>query len=173
MRNLALAFCALPILAFGAGPTVKSPLLTGALSQAKKQNKLVFVCFSASWCGPCRQLHGVLEHDPVKPIFDKYFVTVNVTIFENGEKAKLNSQGGDKLLKELGGFEAGIPFFAFIKPDGSVVGDSFMGNKQNMGCPMTSEEIGEFFKTISKVAPKMSKAEQSVFRSAFVSASKG
>jgi len=172
MRNAIFALCLLPSLALAAGNKIASPLLKGPAAIAKKPNQLGFFCFSASWCGPCKQLHKVLEHDPVKPIFDKYFVTSNITIFENGDKASLNTPGGDALLKELGGSEAGIPFFAFIKPDGTVVGDSFMGPKQNIGCPMTTEEINAFFKTLSKVVPKMSKSEAEAFRLALVNANK-
>ncbi len=165
-RALALTLLLFPILAH-AGPAVKHPLLAKASAEAKATGKLVYVAFSASWCGPCRKLHGILEHDPVKAIWDKQFVSVNVIVDENGDKVKLNSPGGDDLRKALGGDQQGIPFFAFLKPDGTMVGDSFMGPKQNIGCPMTPEEIAAFMKTLAKVAPKLTPAEKATIEKAF------
>lgn len=161
-------------LLFTASPAaekVQSNLLKAPLATAQKTKKIVFVSFSASWCGPCRLLHKTLEHAPVKPIWDKYFVSVPLVVEEHGDEEKLNTPGGNELRKALHGDQAGIPFFAFLQPDGTVVTNSYMDGKNgNMGCPMSPEEIASFMKKLAQVAPNMTAAERKTIETAFKTA---
>ncbi|HRI14535.1 MAG TPA: thioredoxin family protein [Verrucomicrobiota bacterium] len=164
-RLFLLTLCALS--AWAAAPDkIQSSILNEPNKAALQEKKLVFVCFGASWCGPCRKLHQVLEHDPVKAIWDKHFVTVNVVVDERGDKAKLNTPKGNELRRSLGGAEAGIPFFAFLKPDGTKVGDSFDATGQNIGYPVTIAEIAVFLKTLEAVAPTMTASDRKAIEKA-------
>lgn len=141
------------------GGAIQHPLLADAYRSAQKESKVVFVKFGASWCGPCRRQEAVLDRSDVQPIWKRNFVTVKVVVDETGDKVKLNSPGGSELRKRLGGDGQGIPYFAFLKPDGKLLGTSMMSSKQNMGCPMTPEEIAEFMGVLAKVRPGLPRAE--------------
>lgn len=156
-----MALLMLSVLAAAAVVKVSSPILVKPAAQAKTEGKLVFVVFSASWCGPCRTLHATLEHGPAQPIWDKYFVTASVIVDENGDKVKLDTPGGNELRTKLGGDNAGIPFFAILRPDGTVLGDSYMQpGKNNMGCPMSAEELAAFDNLLRTAVPKMTMADR-------------
>ncbi|RYG33061.1 hypothetical protein EON81_19155 [bacterium] len=135
-----------------AGPVkISHPLLTAPLAKAKKEKKTVFVAFSASWCGPCRKLHSTLEKPENQKLFSKAFVDAEFIVFETDKKIP-NTPGGVDLLTKLGGAEEGIPFFAAIAPDGTVLADSRRdGPGTNIGCPMTKEEIAHWDTFLSKV----------------------
>lgn len=161
---------ALAALAASQTNSVTSPILRDANSKAKAENKVLFISFSASWCGPCRLLHKTLEHNPVKPIWDKYFTSVSVVVDEMGDKTPLNTPGGNELRTKLNGDKCGIPFFAFLTPEGKVLGNSLIDPKNqgsNMGCPVTPLEIAAFMKTLKAVVPKMSETERTQIEETF------
>lgn len=150
----------------GAPPKISHPLLTAPLAKAKKEGKTVFVAFSASWCGPCRKLHATLDKPENRKIFDKAFVDLEVIVLETDPKFK-NTLGGMDLLTKLDGAEEGIPFFAAIAPDGTIIADSRMkGPGTNMGCPMSAEEIAGWDVFLSKV-PTLKAEDRKKLVSAF------
>lgn len=82
-----------------------------ALELAKKENKLVFLDISASWCGPCKMLKANTFQNPeVGKFYNANFINVAV----DGEKGE-----GIGLARKYG--IRGYPTLLFINPEGKVV----------------------------------------------------
>ncbi|HTP32553.1 MAG TPA: hypothetical protein VMJ75_10295 [Candidatus Acidoferrales bacterium] len=89
-----------------------------------------------------------------------------VTVEERGQKAPLNNPGGSELLKRLGG-DSGVPFFAFLASDGSLIVNSIApprnGKKGgNIGHPYEPHEVDWFMVMLGKAAPAMTPDERVV-----------
>jgi len=89
-----------------------------------------------------------------------------VTVEERDQKASLNNPGGSELVKRVGG-DNGLPFFAFLASDGSLIVNSIVppqnGKKGgNIGHPYEPHEVDWFMVMLSKAAPAMSPDEKAV-----------
>ena len=62
-------------------------MLAEALEKAKAENKRVFLIFSASWCGPCRQLERLL--DTQKAELERHYVFVKPDISRDDDAVTL------------------------------------------------------------------------------------
>jgi thioredoxin-related protein len=82
-----------------------------AMALAKKENKLVFLDISASWCGPCKKLKANTFTDAeVGKYYNSNFINVEL----DGEKGE-----GVNLAHKYG--VRGYPTLLFINPDGEIV----------------------------------------------------
>jgi len=164
--------------AFAQAPASAEALVTQARHSAASSGKAVFVRFTASWCGWCHRMDGVLSSAAIKPIWDKYFVSQPIVVLETGEKEKLENPGGEALMEAQGGKGQGIPYFYFADAKtGKTIANSLIpgvGDKKpaNVGCPYAPEEIAFFMTLLSKTAPKMTPAERTAIEDAFKALSK-
>ncbi len=114
----------------------------------------------------------------VKPIFDRYFVTVKLIIQESTDKKHLENPGGQGLKDANGGKNAGLPFFYFAdakgKPIVSAIRPAEGADKGgNVGCPYEPQEIAWFMEMLKRAAPKMAAPERAAIQTAFEALKKG
>ena len=134
-------------------------LIKDALADAKKSGRVVFVRFTATWCGWCRLMEKTLDEPAVRERFDKQFVVVTLDVLEQGPKKPFENPNGEKWLNSLGGAGGGIPFFATLDSKGKKLIDSNLmptGQNKNLGCPATDEEIKLFGDYLDKSGKKLS-----------------
>ncbi|UCD65139.1 MAG: thioredoxin family protein [Candidatus Zixiibacteriota bacterium] len=93
------------------------------LSEAKEENKHVFIGFTARWCYYCRKMDREVFTDPqVIELVNKDFVPVRV---DGDSKRELDIDGYKITEKNLTVGEFGVrnfPTFWFLKPDGTKLG---------------------------------------------------
>lgn len=142
-------------------------VLKKALTEAKSKNKNVLLIFHASWCKWCHTMEKNMNLPDTKPVFERKFVTAYVDVQEVGDKKKLENPGGEDLMDEYRGKEAGLPFWLILNPEGEVLADSFNDKKENLGCPSTAEEVDAFAAKLKK-SSRMSDSELQVIKKAFM-----
>ena len=89
----------------------KNESLKPILSQAKQENKIVFIDFYATWCVPCRMMDETTFRDPELAAFiNEECVSYKVDV----------EKGNGPILKEM--FEAqSYPTLVFVSPDGQTL----------------------------------------------------
>lgn len=93
-----------------------------ALQLAKKENKLIFLYFNTSWCGPCIELKmTTFRSKAVAELFNSSFINISL----NGEKGD-----GPALVNKYK--VRGYPSYIFINSEGKVVymTDGFLNAKR-------------------------------------------
>ena len=142
-------------------PAPASQVIDNAVKRAGAESKTVWVDFGASWCGWCRKLEAFLAAPEVKPIIDKHYVLVNLTVQESKDKKALENAGGDEVMASLGGKGAGLPFYAYLDGSGTRLANSMaMPNGGNIGFPANQEELTAFMGLFDKTAPRLSAEER-------------
>jgi thiol-disulfide isomerase/thioredoxin len=116
---LGIAFAFLPMSAKAASPPQKKEVFSSlnfdqALARAKKEKKVVFIDFYATWCGPCKMLDKTTWQDP----------KVIKWLEENTIPLKIDAEKEVELAKRYG--VRAYPTMAFINPDGKIL-DTIIG----------------------------------------------
>jgi thiol:disulfide interchange protein len=146
--------------ALGSAPAAQ--VRKAAEDRAATEGKAVFLEFHASWCIWCKRLHAMLNDSLVKPVWDKYFVTVEIDSMEHADKVPLENPGWLDLMKEYNATNAGLPYFVFLDPKGTVLGDC--RDPDNMGYPGGKHDSAAFLAAIAKSAPSITPAELGVIQ---------
>ncbi|MCX6121064.1 MAG: thioredoxin family protein [Ignavibacteriales bacterium] len=143
------------------GQTIKPDsaqiILKAAVTDAQSSNRNVFLIFHATWCKWCKRLEAALNDPEIKTLIDKNYVVVMLDVQERGDKIQTHENpGGQKLLSDFGGNNAGLPFVVFLNRKGKMIANSnVMPKKQNIGYPGSKEEIATFTKLLKKTAPHL------------------
>ena len=127
-------------------------IIEKAQKQAKAENKTVMVFFHASWCGWCKLMEKKMNRDDTKELFGKNYVIASIDVQERGEKKKLQNPNGEEWMEKLGGKDAGLPYFVFVNNDGEILETSLNGDKANLGCPSTEEEVAIFVEKLKRTS---------------------
>ncbi|RNA61764.1 thioredoxin family protein [Chryseobacterium nematophagum] len=141
-------------------------ILKKAYQEANTHNKNVLVVFHASWCKWCKTMENNMNLPEVKPIFDKNFVIAYIDVQEIGDKKNLENPGGQEMITQYKGENAGLPFWLILDPKGNLITDSFDSNGDNLGSPATPEEVEAFLTKLEK-STKLSVEEQQIIQKAF------
>lgn len=85
-----------------------------ALQKAKAENKNVFICFSATWCGPCKMMKKLVFTDErIIAYTDKHFVSLYLDI---------DIQENEILQKRISPqFAGGVPYLCILSPEEEVL----------------------------------------------------
>ncbi len=151
-------------------PTSANELISNALSQAKKENKNVFVKFTAFWCRWCKIMDANMKSESCKKYFNDNYVIVTLTANEDnirkmvakdsGEAFVSNENpGANELLAKYGSEKAGtsiskfgMPFWYVLDSNGNLIEDAFDENGENISCPSKPELIDEFIKKLQNTS---------------------
>lgn len=83
-----------------------------ALAKAKQEEKLVFVDFYATWCGPCKQMaEKIFTDEEVGKYMNEHFVCMQIDV----EKVGWQKETAEKFSVTV------LPTLIFFKGDASVV----------------------------------------------------
>jgi hypothetical protein len=94
-------------------------------------------------------------------------VIARIDVQERGDKANLNTPGGEALEAQFGSTGAGLPFFAFLDERGGLIANSNRpvpgkSDGENIGHPMAPEEVDHFMRMLRKALPAISPADAQV-----------
>lgn len=90
---------------------------TSALKKAKTENKNLFICFSASWCGPCKMMEKyVFPNEKVAQYVDTHFIPLHLDI---------DIQENAALQKRINPEYAGVvPHLCILSPEETLIKES-------------------------------------------------
>jgi thiol:disulfide interchange protein len=143
------------------GQTVKPDsartILKAAVTEAQSSKKNVLLIFHATWCSWCKRLETAFNDTPMKTFIDGNYIVMKLDVMERGDKIQSHENpGGQNLLSDFGGDNAGLPFIVFLNGKGEMIANSnVLPKKQNIGYPGSKEEIAAFVKLLKETAPHM------------------
>lgn len=91
-------------------------LFEEAIAKAKKENKNVFVIFTATWCSPCKYLKRGIKDVYNVQFFDKNYVLLELYSSTLDRKKGLVNEGAKNLLATYKGDTTAIPYWLIVNP---------------------------------------------------------
>jgi thiol:disulfide interchange protein len=142
-----------------AGVPAARDVVADAVKTAQAGGRVVLVEFGASWCVWCRSFDAFVHAPETSSVVHDNFVVVNLTVQERGDKKALENPGGEQMMTDWDGLDAGLPFYVFLNASGEKIADSnVMPDGSNVGFPGNAKEIEMFSGLIEATAPHMTPA---------------
>ncbi|MDQ7012390.1 MAG: thioredoxin family protein [Planctomycetota bacterium] len=141
-----------------------SAILDDALAQARDEDKLAFVHFGAPWCSWCHRLEAFLAREDVIEVLGDHFIDVKID-------TDRTIGGGDMLSEMRKSQRGGIPWFAFLDPDGEIVTHS-SERGQNIGYPAAPDEADVFLEMLGKTKRDITEAQLEFLKTELVNSLK-
>lgn len=133
-------------------PLHADSILNKAKQQAAKENKNIFIIFTASWCGWCKKMDTSLNDPSIKKYFTDSYVIEHLTVQESDKNKHLENPGAQAYLEKVEGGKEGLPYWVILDKNGNLLEDSRMimpdNTLQNVGCPASEAEVKHFIKVI-------------------------
>ncbi len=137
-------------------PPAARAVVDDAVRRARAEDKVVLIEFGASWCKWCTNFQNFVQSEEVGSLIASNYVVANLVVKEDEDKKALEHPGGEALMDEWGGADAGLPFYVFLDADGSKLADSKMlPGEKNIGFPATPEEVDAFVGLLDRTAPRL------------------
>ncbi len=149
-------------------------ILKEAYQQAAKENKNVFVIFSASWCGWCHRMDSAMNDKACKKFFDDNYIVRHLIVSESRDKKNLENPGAKELLISHHGEGQGIPFWLIFDSNGNLLADSQIRPEgaslsekgENVGFPAKENEMDQFIAALKKTS-SLSQAQLDIIEKTF------
>jgi hypothetical protein len=129
-------------------PSAADKLLSAAKDDAKRQDKQVFLLFTAPGCKWCESFSRFHADPDVSRIIDKYFALLKIDILE--------TPGGEQMYLE-NGMVRGAPAFTLLDSSGMFLASS--GDADNIGFPAEPHEIERYFECFRVACPSLTDEE--------------
>lgn len=134
-----------------AKPKDAAEVLSAALAEAAKSDRMVFLHFGAPWCGWCHKLDAWLLKKDVAPIFGKDFVDLKI------DQDRMTG-AKEVFVKYNNDTKGGIPWFVILDSTGKALSTSD-GEKGNIGYPYEPNEIEHFVKMLNATRKKLTEED--------------
>lgn len=93
------------------GIKFSTSLFEQTLAIAQEEDKIVFVDFWASWCGPCKVMDAEVLSDPeVIDFFNKNFISI-----------KIDAESEDAILPKINYDVRSLPTYVWVLPNGEMI----------------------------------------------------
>ncbi len=140
-------------------PSNAEEVLKEACELAAKENKKVFVIFTASWCGWCKRMDKSIADSVCSDFFSNNYVIRHLVVDEAKDKLNLENPGAKELRAKYHGDGEGIPFWLVFDKQGNMLADSKMRKEdegpekgENTGCPASEKEVAYFISVLQKTS---------------------
>ncbi len=113
-----------------------------ALSQAKKENKMLIVQFTADWCPDCKALEKIFLTEQVKGLFQERAILLPVDVGRFDKNFAISQKLGNPI-------ENGIPAVVTILPNEPFqIIASTKGGEFSSARTMSESQVYEYFRKI-------------------------